>query len=266
MLAADAETARDRQVTTARNSARIRFVFKVNPSYDKSCRGKQVPPAMDGCGLDRIPADHEQNGRNGSVDDSFGDWADDGVIRDADGVCSLVAVAGHIAAFDGTVDESLGSCILRIGELLRAASQSELEADHVAVHLDLGKAVLAAERGQLPAGTGFDLDVVNLDRAKGIVGDADIRGRRDRAVRTNCDGEDGRDVTFILVAAGSPSSVPSEVEDRLTLDVPVPPETSTVVGSAADAPMARLAIRQTARSRDTSFFMFFIVSSPFSFC
>ena len=73
-------------------------------------------------------------------------------------------------------------------------------------------------------------------------------------------------VTFIFVAAGSPSRVPSEVEDRLTLEVPVPPETSTVVGSAADAPMARLAMRQTARSRDTSFFMFFIVSSPFSFC
>ena len=148
---------------------------------------------MDRCGLDRIPADHEQNGRDGSVDDSFGDRADNGVIRDANGVCALVAVAGHIAAFDGTVDEGLGSRILRIGELLRAASQSELEANHVAVHLDLGKAVLAAERGQLPAGTGFDLDVVDLDRAKGIVGDADIRGRRDRAVRTNCDGEDGRD-------------------------------------------------------------------------
>ena len=148
---------------------------------------------MDGCGLDRIPADHEQDGCDGSVDDSFGDRADDGVIADRDGVCSLVAVTGHIATFDGTVDEGLGSRILRIGELLRAASQSELEANHVAVHLDLGKAVLAAERGQLPAGTGFDLDVVNLDRAKGIVGDADIRGRRDRAVRTNCDGEDGRD-------------------------------------------------------------------------
>ena len=148
---------------------------------------------MDGCGLNRIPADHEQNGRDGSVDDSFGDRADDGVIRDADGVRSLVAIAGHIAAFNGTVDEGLGSRILGIGELLRAASQRELETDHVAVHLDLGKAVLAAERGQLPAGTGFDLDVVNLDRAKGIVGDADVGGRRDRAVRTNCNGEDGRD-------------------------------------------------------------------------
>ena len=148
---------------------------------------------MYGCGLNRIPADHEQNGRDGSVDDSFGDRADDGVIRDADGVCALVAVAGHIAAFDGTVDEGLGSRILGIGELLRAAAKRELEADHVAVHLDLGKAVLAAERGQLPAGASFDLDVVNLDRAKGIVGDADIRGRRDRAVRTNCDGKDGRD-------------------------------------------------------------------------
>ena len=148
---------------------------------------------MDGCGLDRIPADHEQNGRNGSVDDSFGDWADDGVIRDANGVCALIAVAGHIAAFDGTVNEGLGSRILRIGELLRAASKRELEADHVAVHLDLGKAVLAAERGQLPAGAGFDLDVVDLDRAKGIVGDADVGGRRDCAVCADCDGEDGRD-------------------------------------------------------------------------
>ena len=148
---------------------------------------------MDGCGSDRIPADHEQDGRDGSVDDSFGDRADDGVIRDADGVCALVAVAGHIAAFDGTVDEGLGGRILGIGELLRAASQSELEADHVAVHLDLSKAVLAAERGQLPAGAGFDLDVVDLDRAKGIVGDANVGGRRDRAVCADCDGEDGRD-------------------------------------------------------------------------
>ena len=89
---------------------------------------------MDGCGLDRIPADHEQNGRDGSVDDSFGDRADDGVIRDADGVCALVAVAGHIAAFDGTVDEGLGSRILRIGELLRTAAKRELEANHVAVY------------------------------------------------------------------------------------------------------------------------------------
>ena len=157
---------------------------------------------MDGCGLDRIPADHEQNGRDGSVDDSFGDRADDGVIRDANGVCSLVAVAGHIAAFDGTVDEGLGSRILGIGELLRAAAKRELEADHVAVHLDLGKAVLAAERGQLPAGTGFDLDVVNLDRAKGIVGDADIRGRRDRAVCADCNGEDGRDHNIHLCGSG----------------------------------------------------------------
>ena len=42
-------------------------------------------------------------------------------------------------------------------------------------------------------GTGFDLDIVDLNCAKGIVGDADVGGRRDRAVRTNCDGEDGRD-------------------------------------------------------------------------
>ena len=87
---------------------------------------------MDGCGLDRIPADHEQDGRDGSVDDSFGDRADDGVIADRDGVCALVAVAGHIAAFDGTVDEGLGSRILRIGELLRAAAKRKFEADHVA--------------------------------------------------------------------------------------------------------------------------------------
>ena len=127
---------------------------------------------MDGCGSDRIPADHEQNGRNGGVDDSFGDRADNGVIRDTDGVCAPIAVTGHIAAFDGTVNERLGSSVFRIDELLRAASQSELEADHVAVHLDLGKAVFAAERGQLPAGTGFDRDVVDLDCAIGIVGDA----------------------------------------------------------------------------------------------
>ena len=157
---------------------------------------------MDGCGLDRIPADHEQDGRDGSVDDSFGDRADDGVIADRDGVCALVAVAGHIAAFDGTVDEGLGSRILGIGELLRAAAKRELEADHVAVHLDLGKAVLAAERGQLPAGASFDLDVVDLDRTKGIVGDADVGGRRDRAVRADCNGEDGRDHNIHLCGSG----------------------------------------------------------------
>ena len=44
MLAADAETARDRQVTTARNSARIRFVFKVKPSYKiKAAGGRNSP-------------------------------------------------------------------------------------------------------------------------------------------------------------------------------------------------------------------------------
>ena len=72
-------------------------------------------------------------------------------------------------------------------------------------------------------------------------------------------------VTFIFVAAGSPSRVPSEVEDRLTLEVPVPPETSTVVGSAADAPMARLAMRQTARTRETIFLKFFIVKYSLKF-
>ena len=157
---------------------------------------------MDGCGLHRIPADHEQDRRDGSIDDCFGDRADDGVIADRDGVCSLVAVTRHIAAFDGTVDEGLGSRIFRIGKLLRAAAQRKFEADHVAVHLDLGKAVLAAERGQLPTGTGFDLDIVDLNRAIGIVGDADIGGRRDRAVRTNCDGENGRDGDVHLCGGG----------------------------------------------------------------
>ena len=39
-----AEMARDRQVTTARNSARIRFVFKVNPSYKiKAAGGSRFP-------------------------------------------------------------------------------------------------------------------------------------------------------------------------------------------------------------------------------
>ena len=157
---------------------------------------------MYGCGLDRIPADHEQDGCDGSIDDSFGDRADNGVIVDRDGVCSLVAVTGHVAAVDSTVDERLGSSVFCIGELFRAATQSELEADHVAVHLDLGKAVLAAERGQLPAGTGFDLDVVNLDRAKGIVGDADVGGRRDCAVCADCNGKNGRDGDVHLRGGG----------------------------------------------------------------
>ena len=131
---------------------------------------------MDGCGLNRIPADHEQNGRNGSVDDSFGDRADDGVIRDADGVCALVAVAGHIAAFDGTVDEGLGSRILGIGELLRAAAKRELEADHVAVHLDLSQICRPSAEG---VATLKDLiDAVRADAAK-LVKASDIAKAQD---------------------------------------------------------------------------------------
>ena len=64
---------------------------------------------MDGCGLDRIPADHEQDGRDGSVDDSFGDRADDGVIRDANGVCALVAVISLCVMKEFVMVRTVGS-------------------------------------------------------------------------------------------------------------------------------------------------------------
>ena len=50
------------------------------------------------------------------------------------------------------------------------------------------------------------------------------------------------------------------VNESVTLDVPVPPEASTVL--AADAEIAREAIMQTARMRDTIFLVFFIVITP----
>ena len=67
-------------------------------------------------------------------------------------------------------------------------------------------------------------------------------------------------VTDILVAAGSPPMEPSAVVDSVTEEVPVPPEASTVL--AAEAPMARDAIMQMARTRDAIFLKFFIVFSP----
>ena len=67
-------------------------------------------------------------------------------------------------------------------------------------------------------------------------------------------------VTDILVAAGSPPMLPSAVLDRVTEEVPVPPDASTVF--AAEAEMAREAIMQTARMRDTIFLVFFIVMTP----
>ena len=70
-------------------------------------------------------------------------------------------------------------------------------------------------------------------------------------------------VTDILVAAGSPPMLPSAVEDRVTLDVPVPPEASTVL--AAEAEMAREASIQIARTREIIFLVFFMVKSPLLF-
>ena len=69
-------------------------------------------------------------------------------------------------------------------------------------------------------------------------------------------------VTLILVAAGSPPMLPSAVLDRVTDEVPVPPEASTVL--AAEAEMARDAIMQIARMREMVFLKFFIVN--YSFC
>ena len=69
-------------------------------------------------------------------------------------------------------------------------------------------------------------------------------------------------LTLILMAAGSPSRLPSAVLDSVTEDVPVPPEASTVL--AAEAEMARDAIMQIARMREMVFLKFFIVN--YSFC
>ena len=55
--------------------------------------------------------------------------------------------------------------------------------------------------------------------------------------------------------------LPSAVDESVTLDVPVPPEASTVL--AAEAEMAREAIMQIARTREMIFLVFFMVKSPF---
>ena len=68
-------------------------------------------------------------------------------------------------------------------------------------------------------------------------------------------------VTDILVAAGSPPMLPSAVLDRVTDEVPVPPEASTVL--AAEAEMARDASIQIARTRETIFLVFFMVKYSF---
>ena len=54
--------------------------------------------------------------------------------------------------------------------------------------------------------------------------------------------------------------LPSAVDESVTLEVPVPPEASTVL--AAEAEIAREAIMQTARMRETIFLVFFIVMTP----
>ena len=68
-------------------------------------------------------------------------------------------------------------------------------------------------------------------------------------------------VTLIFVAAGSPPMLPSAVLDRVTDEVPVPPEASTVL--AAEAEMARDASIQIARTRETIFLVFFMVKYSF---
>ena len=72
-------------------------------------------------------------------------------------------------------------------------------------------------------------------------------------------------VTDILVAAGSPPILPSAVDESVTLDVPVPPDSPTILSagsSDADAEIARDASMQMARTRDTIFLVFFIVITP----
>ena len=69
-------------------------------------------------------------------------------------------------------------------------------------------------------------------------------------------------VTLILVAAGSPPMLPSAVDERVTLDVPVPPDSPTMFPegrSDADAEIARDASMQMARTREMIFLVFFIV-------
>jgi len=56
--------------------------------------------------------------------------------------------------------------------------------------------------------------------------------------------------------------LPSAVDESVTLEVPVPPEASTVL--AAEAEMARDASMQTARMREIVFLKFFMVFTPFS--
>ena len=96
--------------------------------------------------------------------------------------------------------------------------------------------------------------------AEAVVDDLCIRSGRNGTIRTNGNREDGRHDYGHLVAAGSPPMLPSAVDESVTLEVPVPPEVSTVL--AAEAEIARDAIMQMARMREMVFLKFFMVKSP----
>ena len=133
------------------------------------------------------------------------------------------------------------------------------EAELVGVDLFVGKGGLVTERGQRPALRGFDAHGIDLDSAEGVVDDLRIGCSGNRAVRADSDGQHGGHGHGHLGGCGvaADAAVSGAGRERDGLEVPVPPDASTVL--AAEAEMARDAIMQIARTRETIFLVFFMV-------
>jgi len=159
-----------------------------------------------------------------------------------------------------SVKKRLLAGVLAIGDLCSAIAEGDGEAKLIAVDLFVRQRCLVAERSQRPTLRGFDEifatftapnELLMIFASVAVETVPSVPTATGRTVGTTTD---------ILVAAGSPPMLPSAVDESVTLEVPVPPEASTVL--AAEAEIAREAIMQTARMRETIFLVFFIVMTP----
>ena len=146
---------------------------------------------MDELRSDRIPSDDEEYGRDGSIRDCFTDRGHDGVVGDVDAVRSLIAHAGHVAAFHGAVQKRLLAGVFAVGQLLFAVAEAEGEAKLVGVDLFMGERGLVAERSQRPALCGFNAHGIDLDSAERVVDDLRVGRSRNCSIRANSDGQNG---------------------------------------------------------------------------
>ena len=106
--------------------------------------------------------------------------------------CGGIAHAGHIAALDGIRQKSLLAGILVVRCRSDAVTNGKLETELVGVNFLASEGCLVTERGQMPILRGFDAHGIDLDCAERVVDDLRIGGGADSAIRTNGDGQNGR--------------------------------------------------------------------------